>query len=229
MPSTKGLHAGGAFSAVIPLVTLFYGGFIRADVEDPTRMGRDMFVLSKGHAIAALASIYAELGYFDAVAAQELAILREHFEWPSRAGSARASISPPVPWGKASPWHKASRSPAGRAPRFDSYALLGDGELQEGPIWEAVMYSGAEAPGQSVHPGGSQSWPARYLQPHGLSHAEAGTMSSRRSAGRFTASTPRIRWCLRRAGGFPPQPAQRQAHRHRLPLHQRATAHFPIS
>ena len=61
----KGIHAGGAFSAVIPLVALFYGGFIDMDIEDPTRRGQDMFVLSKGHAVATLASIYAELGYFD--------------------------------------------------------------------------------------------------------------------------------------------------------------------
>ena len=34
------------------------------DVENPTRIGQDMFILSKGHAIAALASVYADLGYF---------------------------------------------------------------------------------------------------------------------------------------------------------------------
>src|SRR5687767_2888424 len=61
----KGLYAGGAFSATIPLVTLFYGGFIDVDVADPTRPGQDLFTLSKGHAVAALASIYADLGYFD--------------------------------------------------------------------------------------------------------------------------------------------------------------------
>ena len=60
----KGLHSGGAFSAILPLVTLYYGGFIRLDVQDPTRRGQDMFTLSKGHAVAALASVYAELGYF---------------------------------------------------------------------------------------------------------------------------------------------------------------------
>src|SRR5215210_8200171 len=60
----KSLHAGGAFSATIPLVTLYYGGFIDFDVVDPTRRGQDLFVLSKGHAVAALAAIYAELGYF---------------------------------------------------------------------------------------------------------------------------------------------------------------------
>src|ERR1700726_2837079 len=44
----KGLHAGGAFSATIPLVTLYYGGFIDVDVVSPTRRGQDLFVLSKG-------------------------------------------------------------------------------------------------------------------------------------------------------------------------------------
>src|SRR5579862_9871476 len=44
----KGLHAGGAFSATIPLVALFYGGFLNLDVADPTRPGQDTFVLSKG-------------------------------------------------------------------------------------------------------------------------------------------------------------------------------------
>ena len=61
----KGLHSGGALSAIVPLVSLFYGGFIRLDIADPTRRGQDIFTLSKGHAVAALASIYAEFGYFD--------------------------------------------------------------------------------------------------------------------------------------------------------------------
>ena len=61
----KGLHSGGAFSAILPLVALFYGDFMRLDIADPTRRGQDIFTLSKGHAVAAMASIYAELGYFD--------------------------------------------------------------------------------------------------------------------------------------------------------------------
>ena len=61
----KGIHIGGAFSAVVPLVALYYGGFMRYSVEEPAKPGQDMFVLSKGHAVAALASIYADLGYFD--------------------------------------------------------------------------------------------------------------------------------------------------------------------
>ena len=47
------------------MVSLFYGGIIDLKVEQPTATDQDMFVLSKGHAVAALASIYADLGYFD--------------------------------------------------------------------------------------------------------------------------------------------------------------------
>ncbi|HEY6507449.1 MAG TPA: hypothetical protein VIY56_05510, partial [Vicinamibacterales bacterium] len=52
----KSLHAGGAFSATIPLVALHYGGFMDIDIVDPTKRGQDLFVLSKGHAVAALAA-----------------------------------------------------------------------------------------------------------------------------------------------------------------------------
>jgi transketolase N-terminal domain/subunit len=61
----KGIHVGGAFSAVVPLVALYYSGVMHIDVENPTRVGQDLFVLSKGHAVASMASIYADLGYFD--------------------------------------------------------------------------------------------------------------------------------------------------------------------
>jgi transketolase len=139
----KGLHAGGAFSAVIPLVTLYYGGFLIPDVEDPTRVGSDMFVLSKGHAIAALASIYAELGYFDA------GLLKNSRSYASILNGHPGPVLPgiqlatgPMGQGFAVAQGFAIAGRFGR--RFDSYALLGDGELQEGPIWEAVMYAGSK-------------------------------------------------------------------------------------
>jgi hypothetical protein len=49
---------------VIPLTALYYGGFMDIDIADPTRRGQDLFTLSKGHAVAAAAAIYADLGYF---------------------------------------------------------------------------------------------------------------------------------------------------------------------
>jgi transketolase len=138
-----GLHAGGAFSAVIPLVTLYHGGFIDADIADPTRPGQDLFTLSKGHAVAALASIYAELGYFDQShlcnSRSYKSILNGH-PGPALPGIHIATGPMGQGLGVAQGFAIAGR----RSPRFDSYCLVGDGELQEGPIWESVMFAGAK-------------------------------------------------------------------------------------
>ena len=137
----KSLHAGGALSATIPLVALYYGGFLRLDVRDPTRRGQDIFVLSKGHAVAALAAIYAELGYFDrahlAHSRSYRSILNGH-PGPILPGVAIATGPMGQGLGVAQGFAIAGRT----SPRYDVYTLTGDGELQEGPIWEAVMYAG---------------------------------------------------------------------------------------
>ena len=136
----KGIHIGGAFSAVIPLVALFYGRMINVDVVHPTRPGQDTFVLSKGHAVATLASLYADLGYFDR------SILKNSRSRQSILNGHPGPILPGIP---------ISTGPLGqglsvaqgfaligkRNPHFDSFCLTGDGELQEGLIWEAVMYA----------------------------------------------------------------------------------------
>src|ERR1700734_2762233 len=137
----KGLHAGGAFSAVIPLVALFYGGFMELDIEDPTRCGQDIFTLSKGHAVAALASIYAELGYFDRKTLRNsrsfASILNGH-PGPILPGVHIATGPMGQGFGVAQGFAIAGRN----SPRFDSYCMVGDGELQEGSCWETVMYAG---------------------------------------------------------------------------------------
>jgi transketolase N-terminal domain/subunit len=61
----RGVHIGGAFSAVVPLVALYHGGVIRCNPLEPASRDQDTFILSKGHAVAALAAVYADLGYFD--------------------------------------------------------------------------------------------------------------------------------------------------------------------
>ena len=137
----KSLHAGGAFSATIPLVSLFYGGFINVDVVDPTRRGQDMFVLSKGHAVAALASIYAEMGYFDR------SILRNSRSYESILNGHPGPILPGIhlatgPMGQGLGVAQGFAIAGRTSPKFDAYAICGDGELQEGPIWEAVMFAG---------------------------------------------------------------------------------------
>src|SRR5687767_7696604 len=137
----KSLHAGGAFSATIPLVSLYYGGFMNVDIAEPTRRGQDLFVLSKGHAVAALAAIYADLGYFDP------AVLRNSRSYASILNGHPGPILPGVhlatgPMGQGFGVAQGFAIAGKSSPRFDAYCLTGDGELQEGPIWEAVMYAG---------------------------------------------------------------------------------------
>src|SRR5436190_8128933 len=137
----KSLHAGGAFSATIPLVALYYGGFIDFDVKDPTKPGQDLFVLSKGHAVAALASVYAELGYFDR------SILRNSRSYHSILNGHPGPLLPGVhvatgPMGQGLGVAQGFALAGRMAPRCDVYCMTGDGELQEGPIWEAVMFAG---------------------------------------------------------------------------------------
>jgi len=136
----KGLHAGGAFSATIPLVTLFYGGFIDLDIVDPTKPGQDIFTLSKGHAVAAMASIYAELGYFPR------SLLSNSRSYDSILNGHPGPILPGVhiatgPMGQGMGVAQGFAIAGKNSPRFDSYCMTGDGELQEGPIWESVMFA----------------------------------------------------------------------------------------
>ncbi|RZA03514.1 MAG: transketolase [Sphingobacteriaceae bacterium] len=137
------IHIGGASSATIPMVSLFYGGIIDLNIEQPTALDQDMFVLSKGHAVATLASIYSDLGYFD----------RSHLK-NSRSVNSLLNGHP----GPLLPGVHVATGPMGqgigvaqgfaiagqRSPKFDVYTVTGDGELQEGPVWETVMYAGSK-------------------------------------------------------------------------------------
>lgn len=136
----KGIHIGGAFSATIPLVSLFYGGIIRLDLEQPTKYGQDMFVLSKGHAVSVMATIYADLGYFDR------ALLKNSRSQESLLNGHPGPILPGVhistgPLGQGLGVAQGFALAGKQSPHFNVFCLTGDGELQEGPIWEAAMFS----------------------------------------------------------------------------------------
>ena len=135
------IHIGGASSATIPMVSLFYGGIIDVNVEQPTATDQDQFVLSKGHAVAALASIYADLGYFDR------SVLKNSRSVSSILDGHPGPLLPGVhvatgPMGQGMGVAQGFAITGQRSPKFDVYALTGDGELQEGPIWESVMFAG---------------------------------------------------------------------------------------
>lgn len=135
------IHIGGASSATIPMVSLFYGGIIDLNIEQPTALDQDMFVLSKGHAVATLASIYADLGYFDR------SVLKNSRSVTSILNGHPGPLLPGVhvatgPMGQGLGVAQGFAIAGQRSPNFDVYAVTGDGELQEGSIWETVMYAG---------------------------------------------------------------------------------------
>ena len=137
----KGIHSGGAFSAVIPLVSLYYGGTMNYRVEEPTAADQDMFVLSKGHAVAAMASIYADLGYFSkdvlVNSRSRESILNGH------PGPVLPGVHIPTgPLGQGCCTAQGFALAGAQDDAYDVYSLLGDGELQEGVAWEAIMHAG---------------------------------------------------------------------------------------
>ncbi len=139
----KGLHIGGAFSAVIPVVSLYYGDVMKFDVENPTAEGQDLFVLSKGHAIAAVASVYADLGFFPESYLENSrsydSILNGH---PGPILPGIHTATGPLGQGVCVAEGFALAAKIGRA--RDVFCLTGDGELQEGVPWEGIMYAGAK-------------------------------------------------------------------------------------
>ncbi len=132
-------HIGGCLSIVETLVILYHR-FLRVDPADPRKPDRDKLVLSKGHAGPTLYAILADLGFFPR---QWLATL-------NRGGSRLPShcdmnLTPGVDMTTGSLGHGLSAA-VGMAlgHRLDGlpgriYAIIGDGECNEGQVWEAAM------------------------------------------------------------------------------------------
>lgn len=132
-------HTGGSLSAA-DILTALYFAKMRHDPKNPKWPERDRFILSKGHAAPLLYAVLAECGYFEK---SELMTLR-------KLGSRLQGH----PDSKALPCIEISTGSLGQglsiangiaiAGRLDSasfrvYVLLGDGEVQEGQVWEAAM------------------------------------------------------------------------------------------
>jgi transketolase len=132
-------HPGGSLSAA-DIVAALYFEVLKLDPERPDWPDRDRFVLSKGHAAPVLYAALAERGFFPA---EELATLRKlgsrlqgHPDMKKLPGVEMSTGSLGQGLSAANGMALAARVD-GRDYRV--YALLGDGEIQEGQIWEAAM------------------------------------------------------------------------------------------
>lgn len=134
-------HVGGSLS-IVELLVVLYNKVMNIDPKNPKMKDRDRFVLSKGHAGPALYATLAERGFFDI---SELDTLnRPNTNLPSHcdmnktpgidmtAGSLGQGLSAAVGIALGA---KIDNSPV------RVYAAIGDGESQEGQIWEAAMFA----------------------------------------------------------------------------------------
>ena len=132
-------HPGGSLSAV-EIVTTLYFRLLRHKPSDPQWSDRDRFILSKGHAAPLLYAALAECGYFPV---DELSTLRQ---LDSRLqGHTDRTVTPGVEMSAGALGQGLSFAIgialAGRlnSQSYKAYVLLGDGECDEGQIWEGVM------------------------------------------------------------------------------------------
>ena len=140
-------HPGGSLSSADIMATLFFSGVMGTDPADPKNPARDRFVLSKGHIAPALYAVLHEVGYLDA---EELLTLRK---FGSRLqGHPDSNLCPGVEVCTGSLGQGLSiasglalglrrEAAATGTPLQRVFALTGDGELQEGQNWEALMFA----------------------------------------------------------------------------------------
>lgn len=138
---SKSGHPGGSLSAA-DIVTTLYFSEMNVDPKNPKMEGRDRFVLSKGHAAPVLYAVLAEKGYFDrellGTLRQYGSILQGHPDMKKVPG---VEISTGSLGQGLSVANGMALSAKISGEDYRTYVLMGDGELQEGQVWEAAMTS----------------------------------------------------------------------------------------
>lgn len=139
----KAGHPGGSLSAA-DIYTYLYFEELNIDPKDPKKADRDRFVLSKGHTAPGLYSVLAERGYFPKEDLPTLRHLGSYLQGhpdmkhipgvDMSSGSLGQGISAAVGMALSAKLSNDS---------YRVYTLLGDGEIQEGQVWEAAMFAGA--------------------------------------------------------------------------------------
>ncbi len=132
-------HPGGSLSAA-DILTVLYFQKMKIDPAQPNKKGRDKFVLSKGHAAPLLYSVLAEKGYFPKEELKNLrkigSMLQGHPDMRKVPGVEMSTGSLGQGFSTAVGMALANKIDGSEA---RVYTLIGDGEMQEGLVWEATM------------------------------------------------------------------------------------------
>ena len=143
-------HPGGSLSIAEMMATLWFGGVMSYDPREPKSHGRDLFILSKGHAAPAMYAVFAELGWITDADLLSLRHLGSKLQ-----GHPDPHMCPGVEVGTGSLGQGLSiASGLALGLRMDVagmpedlrrlrqvFVVTGDGELQEGQNWEALMFA----------------------------------------------------------------------------------------
>ncbi|MEN3044791.1 MAG: transketolase [Candidatus Hydrothermales bacterium] len=136
-------HPGGSLSLVEILVTFYFGDVLRYREDDPFWSDRDRLILSKGHGIPSLYSVWSEIGWIPEYMLWTLRKLNSPLQGhPDRrklplieisSGSLGQGLSVGI-----------GMALAGKIDKKDYrvYVIMGDGEMEEGQVWEAAMFAG---------------------------------------------------------------------------------------
>lgn len=144
-------HPGGSLSCTDILAALYFGDVMTYDPAHPTSDARDRFILAKGHAAPALYAALAEAGFFPKDELETLRKLGSRLQ-----GHPDSKLLPGVEVSTGSLGQGLSVA-AGLAAGLrlkggdqKVYTVLGDGECEEGQVWEAANFAAAEALGNLV-------------------------------------------------------------------------------
>jgi transketolase len=125
------------------ITVLYFGGVLRYDPDNPDDAGRDRFILSKGHGAPGLYAVLAEAGFFpvaDLMTLRELGSPLEGHPNMRRLAGVEASTGSLGQGFSLAIGHALAGRLDGRDYRV--YVMIGDGESEQGQIWEAAMYAG---------------------------------------------------------------------------------------
>lgn len=140
--AAKSGHPGGSLSGA-DIMTYLYFEQMNVDPKDPHKADRDRFVLSKGHCAPGLYSVLANRGYFPVSDLETLRHIGSHLQ-----GHPNMNDTPGVDMSTGSLGQGISTavgmalSAKHFADSYRVYTLLGDGEIEEGQVWEAAMFAG---------------------------------------------------------------------------------------
>ena len=132
-------HPGGSLSAV-EILTALYFDVMKVDPKNPSDPQRDRFILSKGHAAPILYAVLARKGYFDPAILPTLRSLgsplqgHPHMHMLPGLDCSSGSLGQGLSIANGLAFAAKKQNKASR-----TYCLMGDGEVQEGQVWEAAM------------------------------------------------------------------------------------------